>query len=87
MGDRGSRVVKVLCYKSEGRWFDPDLIDFLRRSKWKMYQSPSRRRSVANFLTAVDHHMTVVTTMPEGKGPYNGRPHDVLPRPRKWTGG
>ena len=21
-GDRGSSVVKVLCYKSEGRWFD-----------------------------------------------------------------
>ena len=21
--DRGSTVVKVLCYKSEGRWFDP----------------------------------------------------------------
>ena len=23
MGDRGSTVVKVLCYKSEGCWFDP----------------------------------------------------------------
>jgi len=22
-GDRGSTVAKVLCYKSEGRWFDP----------------------------------------------------------------
>ena len=22
-GERGSTVVKVLCYKSEGRWFDP----------------------------------------------------------------
>ena len=22
-GDRGSTVVKALCYKSEGRWFDP----------------------------------------------------------------
>jgi len=22
-GNRGSTVVKVLCYKSEGRWFDP----------------------------------------------------------------
>ena len=22
-GDRGSTVVKVLCYKSEGCWFDP----------------------------------------------------------------
>ena len=23
LGDRGSTVVKALCYKSEGRWFDP----------------------------------------------------------------
>ena len=23
LGDRGSTVVKVLCYKSEGHWFDP----------------------------------------------------------------
>jgi len=22
-GDRGSTVVEVLCYKSEGRWLDP----------------------------------------------------------------
>ena len=22
-GDRSSTVVKVLCYKSEGHWFDP----------------------------------------------------------------
>ena len=22
MGDRSGKVVKVLCYKSEGRWFD-----------------------------------------------------------------
>ena len=22
-GDRSGTVVKVLCYKSEGRWFDP----------------------------------------------------------------
>jgi len=22
-GDRGSTVVKVLCYKSDGLWFDP----------------------------------------------------------------
>jgi len=24
-GDRGNTVVKVLCYKSEGRWFDPTM--------------------------------------------------------------
>jgi len=23
MGDSGSTVVEVLCYKSEGRWLDP----------------------------------------------------------------
>jgi len=23
LGGRGGAVVKVLCYKSEGRWFDP----------------------------------------------------------------
>ena len=23
LGDRGSTVVKVLCYNSEGRWLDP----------------------------------------------------------------
>jgi len=26
VGDRGSTVVKVLCYKSEGRWFDPQMV-------------------------------------------------------------
>jgi len=31
-----------------------DLMDFLRRSIWKMYQSPSRHRSVGNFLTVLD---------------------------------
>ena len=24
--DRGGTVVKVLCYKSEGRWFDPKIV-------------------------------------------------------------
>ena len=27
--DRGSTVVKVLCYKSEGRWFDPSWCQLL----------------------------------------------------------
>jgi len=26
--DRGSTVVKVLCYKSEGPWFDPSVNGF-----------------------------------------------------------
>ena len=28
-GDRGSTVVKVLCYKSEGLWFDPSLCEWI----------------------------------------------------------
>ena len=24
LGDRGGTVVKALCYKSEGRWIDPN---------------------------------------------------------------
>jgi len=31
-----------------------DLMDFLRRYKWKMYQSPSRHKTVANFLAVLD---------------------------------
>ena len=26
VGDRGGTAVKVLCYKSEGRWFDSQLV-------------------------------------------------------------
>jgi len=29
IGDRGSTVVKVLCYKSEGRWFDPSWFQWI----------------------------------------------------------
>jgi len=29
IGDRGSTVVKVLCYKSEGRWFDPNWFQWI----------------------------------------------------------
>jgi len=28
-GDRGSTEAKVLCYKSEGRWFDPRLCQWI----------------------------------------------------------
>ena len=28
-GDRGSTVGKVLCYKSEGLWFDPSWCQFI----------------------------------------------------------
>ena len=29
MGNRGSTVVKMLCYKSEGRWFDPSCYQWI----------------------------------------------------------
>jgi hypothetical protein len=39
-GDRGSTVVKVLCYKSEGRWFDPRWCQFfIDKSFWSHYGS------------------------------------------------
>ena len=28
-GDRGSTVVKVLCLKSEGHWFDPSMCQWI----------------------------------------------------------
>jgi len=31
LGDRGSTVVKVLCYKSEGRWFNPSWCKWIFR--------------------------------------------------------
>ena len=34
IGDRGSTVVKVLCYKSKGRWFDPSLHEILPIALW-----------------------------------------------------
>jgi len=48
-----SRFVTFRLNRQRGQTLH-DLMDFLRRSKWKMYQSPSRRRSVANFLTVLD---------------------------------
>jgi len=31
-----------------------DFLDFMRRSKWKLYQLPSRSRRVGNYLTLLD---------------------------------
>jgi hypothetical protein len=31
-----------------------DLIDFLKRSKWKMYQQRNRRQCVGNYLSIID---------------------------------
>jgi len=48
-----SRFVTFRLYRQRGPTLHP-LMDFLRRSKWELYQSPSRCRSVANFLTVLD---------------------------------
>jgi len=39
-GVRGSTVVKVLCYKSEGRWFDPSWCQWIfhwHRNEYQEY--------------------------------------------------
>jgi len=38
-GDRGSTVAKVLCYKSEGRWFDPSWCQWI----FHWHKNPSDR--------------------------------------------
>ena len=38
-GDRGSTVVKVLCYKSEDRWLDPSWCQWIFHS----HKNPSDR--------------------------------------------
>jgi len=39
VGGRGSTVVKVLCYKSEGRWFDPSWCQWI----FHWHKNPSDR--------------------------------------------
>ena len=39
VGDRGSTVVKVLCCKSKGRWFDPQLVSVEFLIDIKCFQS------------------------------------------------
>ena len=90
-GVRGDTVVKVLCYKLEGRWFDlrtdvtrPNgLPETIQMEDVSVAEQALQCRE---FPHSTGHHMTVVTTLSEGTGPYNGRPHDMVPRPRKWTG-
>jgi len=40
--DRGNTVVKVLCYKSEGRWFDPSWCQwmFIDIKFFRLHYSP-----------------------------------------------
>jgi len=40
VGDRGGTVVKVLCYKSEGRWFDPRFKFFTDIKSFRSHYGP-----------------------------------------------
>jgi len=48
-GDRGSTVVKVLCYKSEGRWFDPSWCQWI----WPWVDSASNRNEYQEYFLEV----------------------------------
>ena len=39
-GDRGSTMVKLLCYKSEGRWFDPSWCFFTDMKSFRSHYGP-----------------------------------------------
>ena len=51
-GDRGSTVVKVLCYKSEGRWFDCFLAEFCMNWKYDFSRLKMCSRSASLPLCA-----------------------------------
>ena len=60
-GDRGSTVVKVLCYKSEGRCFDPSWchwifidITFFRSHYGPGVDSASNRNENQEYLLGVN---------------------------------
>jgi len=60
-GDRGSTVVKVLCYKSEGRWFDPSWCQWIfidKKSLRSHYgtgvDSTSNRNDYQEYLLGVN---------------------------------
>ena len=55
-GDRGSTVVKMMCYKSEGRWFDPSWCH--RNFHWSHYgrgvDSASNRNEYQEYSLGVN---------------------------------
>ena len=66
-GDRGSTVVKVLCYKSEGRWFDPRLCQWIfHRSHYGPgVDSDSNRNEYQEYFLGVKSGRCVrLTTLP-----------------------
>ena len=48
--DRGGTVVKVLCYKSEDRWFDPSLPLVVRRSGCVVSAAEELNESIAGVV-------------------------------------
>jgi len=53
LGDRGSTVVKVLCYKSEGRWFDPRWCQSFRSHFGPGVDSASNRNECQEYFLGV----------------------------------
>ena len=65
-GDRGSTVVKVLCYKSESRWFDPSRCQWILRNikSFRSHYSPDVD-SASNRNEYQEHFLGVrLTTLP-----------------------
>jgi len=56
-GDRGSTVVKVLCYNSEGRWFGPSEFFIDIKSFWSHHgpgvDSASNRNEYQKYFLGV----------------------------------
>ena len=52
-GDRGSIVVKALCYKSVGRWFDPIDIKSFRSDLWPQPLTASNRNEYQEYFLEV----------------------------------
>jgi len=67
VGDRGSTVVKALCYKSEGRWFDPTWFhwNFSLPYNPSEVNSASKRNEYQEYFLGVKSGRCVrLTTLP-----------------------
>jgi len=71
-GDRGRTVVKVLCYKSEGRWFDPSWCQWIMDIKsFRSHHGPgvdsaSNRNEYQEYLLRAKSGRCVrLTTLPQ----------------------
>ena len=51
-GDRGGTVVKVLCYKSEGRWFDPSWCHFIDTKSFRSHYGPRVDQPLTEMSTS-----------------------------------